>query len=235
MRITTNEKLIKQRSTIARYTTFGGLGLLLASLVTSFTSDYIGLAYAALLVGFMCAIVGSTLANRWIKLPRAEQVLEKSLKGLDNKHHLYNYLLPTPHVLITPTGLLIFKTKILDGAITFKNGKWSRPFKWTRLFGGMGQEPLSDPIADMQIDVSKMKQLLADKIDSSALVPVDGYVVFTDPRAVVTIDDPDSPVVSPEDLKETLRKTKRGPILPQALLDNLERVLNEQADAKATK
>jgi hypothetical protein len=235
MRITTNEELIKQRSTIARYTTFGGLGLLLASLVTSFTSDYIGLAYAALLVGFICAIIGSTLANRWIKLPRADQVLEKSLKGLDNKHHLYNYFPPSPHVLITPTGLLVFKTKIVDGAITYKNGKWGRPWKWTRLLGGMGQEPLSDPIGELRDEIGKTKQLLADKIENAAMIPVDGYVVFTDPRAAVSIDTTDSPVISPDDLKDTLRKSKRGPVLPPAVLDSLEQVLNDQVNAKATK
>jgi hypothetical protein len=235
MRITTNEKLIKQRSTIARYTTFGGLGLLLASLVTSFTSDYIGLAYAALLIGFICAIIGSTLANRWIKLPRAEQVLEKSLKGLDNRNHLYNYFPPTPHIMIMPTGLLVFKTKIVDGTVTCRNGKWGRPWKWTRLIGGMGQEPLGDPIAELQLDLSKLREWLSAKIEDAALIPIDGYVVFTDPRTVVTVDDKDLPVVPPDELKDTLRKSKRGPVLAQTLLDNLERILNEQADAKTTK
>jgi hypothetical protein len=235
MRLTTNDKLVQQRSKWARYLTFAGMGLLLGSLVLSFTTDYIALAYATLLGGFVIAMVGSYLANKWIKPPRADLVLEKSLKGFDNKHHLYNYLLPAEHVLLTPSAVLVFKTKYHDGEITCKNGKWNRPWQWTRLFGAMAQEPLGDPLAELQLEMRKMQQLITQSLENGATIPVDGYVVFTDPRARLALDDPAAPVLSANELKDTLRKNKRTQVLPNPVVENLERVLNEHANAKTTK
>jgi hypothetical protein len=236
MRVNTNDKLVERQAKIARYATFGGLAILLASLVTSFTGNFpIIVAYALLLVGFSLAYVGSILANKWIKEPRADHALAKALKGFDNKYHLFNYLLPASHVLLTPSGLLIFRVKSNDGKITCLNDRWSTPFRWTRLFGGMGQDPLGNPSSDLRDDIAKMKKLLADRVEGAAMVPIDGYVVFSDPRAELYIDNCSVPIVRVEDLKDTVRKAKRGPILQQKVLDDLERVLNEQADAKAAK
>jgi len=234
MRLTTNDHLIQRRSTWARYLTFAGMGFLLGSLVLSFMTDYVVLAYVALLVGFAFAMVGSYLANKWVKPPRADQVLEKALKGFDNKHHLYNYLLPAEHVLLAPSGVLVLKTKYHDGEITCKNGKWNRAWKWTRLFGSLAQEPLGDPLAELKLEMHKMRQLITPALENAANIPIDGYVVFTDPRAQLSLDDPAAPVLPANELKDTLRKTKRTQVLPSSVLEDLERVLNEHANAKAT-
>src|SRR5574337_631385 len=149
MRLTTNTKLIERQSRIARYATFGGLGVLLISLISSFVSiENILFSYISLFVGLMLAYTGSTLANKWIREPRADNALTKALKGFDNKHHLYNYLLPASHVLTTPNNLVVFRVKPHDGSIRFEDGKWKRPRKFSRIFGGMGQEQLGDPVAE---------------------------------------------------------------------------------------
>lgn len=234
MRLSSNDKLIARQSKIARYATFGGLAILLGSLVISFTNQNIVLAYAALAIGFFLAMVGSTLASKWIKEPRADKALEKALKGFDNKHHLLNYLLPAEHVLITPTGLLVFKAKRQDGTISYQNGKWSQPWRISRLIGGMGAEPLGNPINEMNAEITALRKFLANKIEGAALIPIDGYVVFTDPRAQLSIDDASLPVVKADDLKETLRKSKRGAMLSPKILEQVERALKPAADAKTT-
>ncbi len=233
MRLSTNDKLIERQSKIARYATFGGLAVLLASLVTSFTGNFpIIVAYGLLVVGFVLAYVGAMLANKWIKEPRADAALAKALKGFDNKYHLYNYLLPANHVLLAPSGLILFKVKPNDGNIAVQGAKWQTPFRWSRLFGGMGQEPLGDPAADLRADIEKIRKLLVDKVENAGMVPIDGYVVFTDPKANLTVDNPPVPVVTVQDLKDTLRKSKRGPMLPPKLLDDLQKALDEEAEAK---
>jgi hypothetical protein len=233
MRISTNDKLIARQTKIARYATFGGLALLLGSLVLSFNGAYIGPAYAALLAGFALAYFGSMLAHKWIREPRGDHALGKALKGFDNKHHLYNYLLPANHVLLGPAGLMIFRIKPHDGNVTYSKGKWQRPWQWTRLFGGMGQEPLGDPIRELSLDLLKMKQLISSKIENVANVPIEGYVVFTDPRVRLSLDDSSISVVRAEELKDTVRKNKRGIVLAPQLQDDLERILDETANAKA--
>lgn len=234
MRLTTNEKLIERQSKLARYATFGGLAILLGSLATSFMSTTfpIGVSYALLFVGFVLAYIGAVLANKYIKEPRADQALEKALKGFDNKNHLYNLVLPIAHVLLTPTGIIVFRVKPQDGPVSCNGETWRRPFQLSRLFGGMGQEGLGNPTADLRADIAKLKDWLANKIDSAAVVPIDGYVVFTDPRVQLTVEEPAVPSVRVEDLKDSLRKGKRGAPIAPDLYDQVQKALDEEADAK---
>ncbi len=235
MRLTTNEKLIDRQSKIARYATFGGLAVLLGSLVASFNSTFpIGVAYALLFAGFLLAYIGAILANKYIKEPRADHALEKALKGFDNKNHLYNFLLPAPHVLLTPTGLLIFKVKAQDGQVSCSGEKWRQPFQLSRLLGGLGQEGLGNPAAELRGDIAKMKDWLATKIDNAERVPIDGYIVFSDPRVQLTIEQPTAPVVGVDDLKDVLRKSKHGAPLAPDLYDNLQKALDQTLDGKTT-
>ena len=230
IRITTNKKLIQRQSKIARYATFAGLGVLLVSLISSFTNiSNIVFSYISLFIGLVFAYIGSTLANKWIREPRADKALEKGLKGFDNKHHLYNYLLPASHVLLAPSGLLIFLVKPLDGEIICRDDKWKRSWRWSRLFGGMGQEPLGNPSADVAKEIQAMRALIGESFNQ---VPMDGYAVFTDPKVTLNIENAAVPAVRVGDLKETLRKAKRGPTLPSPLYERLEQVLDEQANAK---
>jgi hypothetical protein len=233
MRLTTNNKLIERQSRIARYTTFGGLGVLLVSLISSFVSiENIVFAYISLFAGLTLAFIGSTLAHKWIREPRADNALAKALKGFDNKHHLYNYLLPAAHVLTTPNGLLVFRVKPHDGDISLHDGRWKRARKFSRIFGGMGQEQLGDPVAELKADIERLRAFLVSNLDNSALVPIDGYVVFSDANARLTIENAAMPVVRADELKETLRKSKRGPALQPKLLDEVERTFSEAADGK---
>jgi hypothetical protein len=234
MRLITNEKLVERQSKYARYATFAGLATLIGSLVTTFTNNFpLAVAYALLFVGFILAYIGAVLANRWVKEPRADVALAKALKGFDNRHHLYNYLLPARHVLLTPSGLLVFRVKSNDGVVTVNGDKWFTPFRWSRLFGGMGQEALGNPPADLEADVTKLRQFLAGKFQGADNVPVDGYLVFTDPNVDLKVENPTAPVVRVQDLKDTIRKSKRGPTLSTALFDETARVLDEEAHAKA--
>lgn len=233
MRLTTNNKLIERQGRIARYATFGGLGVLLVSLISSFVSiENILFSYISLFVGLTLAYIGSTLANKWIREPRADNALAKALKGFDNKHHLYNYLLPASHVLTTPSNLLVLRVKPHDGDISLHDGRWKRARKFSQIFGGMGQEPLGDPVTELQREIEKMRTLLAAKLDSSTMVPIEGYVVFSDPNARLTIEDAAVPVVRADELKEALRKAKRGPALQPKLLDEIDRVLDEASNGK---
>ncbi len=234
MRVTTNEKMIDRQAKYARYATFAGLAILLGSLATSLlsTSFPIIVSYIMLFIGFILAYVGAILANRWVKEPRADHALARALKGFDNKNHLYNFLLPASHVLLTPSGILVFKVKSIDGIINCQNDKWRRNWQWTRLFGGMGQEPLGNPPTELREDIDKIKKFITDKVEGAGVIPIDGYVVFTDPRAQVTVEDCSTPVVRVDDLKDALRKAKKGPNLAPKLLGQLSQAFDEEANAK---
>ena len=97
----------------------------------------------------------------------------------------------------------------------------------------MGQEALGNPTADLRRDIDAMRAFLAQEIESAGLVPIDGYVVFTNPTADLTLENCSIPVVRVEDLKDTLRKEKRGPVLTPQVQQNLAQALDGHADAKA--
>jgi hypothetical protein len=239
MRLTTNDKLIERQSKIARYATFGGLAVLLGALVTTFTRDIskdtnaLIIAYAMLFVGFILAYVGAVLGNKYIREPRADRALEKALKGFDNKNHLYNFVLPLPHVLLTPSGIVILKVKSSGGSVTCKGDKWSGDAWWKRLIGGMGQEPLGNPSQELRGDIAAMKEWLASKMENAALVPVDGYVVFSDPRVQLSVEEASAPVARAGELKDVMRKGRRGAPLAPQLYEQVHRILDDEANAKA--
>ena len=233
MRLTRNDKLISSRSKISRYTTFAGLATLFGSLVISFNNtSLIALAYGLLALGFVLAYIGATFANKYIREPRADNALDKALKGFDNKNHLYSWILPVEQAMLTPTGIIVFRVKPQDGKVTCKNDKWSRPLGIGSLFGGMGQEPLANPATDLRNDIDAMKKWLADKIENAALVPVDGYAIFSDPKVNLTIEDSSVPALRADDLKDTLRKSKRGAVLPPALYDSIQKAMDAEANGK---
>lgn len=233
MRLSTNDKLIDRQSKIARYSTFGGLAVLFGALVISFNNTLpLGLAYVLLLAGFMLAYVGAILANKYVKEPRGDHALEKALKGFDNKNHLYNFLLPATHVLLTPTGLLVLKVKSQEGSISCSGENWRRPFALSRLVGGLGQEGLGNPAAELRDEIAKMKKWIADHVEGGATVPIDGYVVFSSDKVNLELNDPTVPVVQVDGLKETLRKAKRGTPMPSELYERLSQALDGQPDAK---
>ena len=233
MRLYTNEKLVERQTKIARYTMWGGMAVLIGAIIALYSLENEALAYLAVFAGFILTYISSNLATRWIKEPRADHALGKALKGFDNKYLLYNFLKPIPHILITPTGVLAFKIKSHDGAVICANGKWNRPWKVSRLIGGMGQEPLGDPIAELNADIAKVKKFLADQIPAAATVPVDGYVVFTDPKVELSVDDSSLPVVLTDNLKDTLRKRKAGAILSPQTQDALTKIFRV-TDGKTT-
>ncbi len=235
MRQYTNTKLIARRARIARYATFGGLAILVGSLVLSASAENIPLAYLALIAGFTLAYVGSTQANRFIREPRADQALERALKGFDNKHSLYNFLLPAPHVLLTPTGLIVLLVKANDGRVLCQQDRWTNPFRFGRLFGGMGREPLGNPSQDALAQINRLKQFLAPKIENAALVPIDAYVVFSDPKVALQIEGARFTTVRADALKETLRKAKRGAALSPQLFEQLQKSLDESAHDQTAK
>jgi hypothetical protein len=235
MRLTRNDKLIASRTKISRYTTFAGLATLFGSLVISFTNnENIALAYGLLAIGFILAYVGATFANKYIREPRADNAIEKALKGFDNKNHLYSWIFPVEHVLLTPNGLIVFRVKPQDGNVICKDDKWRSPFRMANLFGGMGQEPLANPVADLHNDIEAMKKWLTDKVETAALVPVDGYVIFSDPKVNLTVENSSVPALRADDLKDTLRKTKRGAALSPAVYDAIQKAMDEEANGKTT-
>src|SRR5690606_26770443 len=98
MRVITNKKIVSQKQRIAMWSSFIGLALLVIAFVLSFPSvsarnpTLALVAWPVAIAGLLIALIGTYHVNRWVRPPRAHEALASALKGLDNRHILYNYV-----------------------------------------------------------------------------------------------------------------------------------------------
>jgi hypothetical protein len=231
MKTTTNEKFIESRTTLARWTGLGGMGVLLLGLIASFNEQYVYWSLPALLVGFILANVSSFNANRYLRQPRPDEALAKALRGLDKNYHLFNYTASVPYVLLTPSQLYSLTAKMQDGVIRQRGNRWHRNFNWRRIIFFFGEEALGNPPRDAELEAERLSRGLARALGDDA-PPVHPVAVFTHPQAQlereesVAEGEAGTPVLTSDELKKYIRAESKGtpfdPALKKQLLDFLK-------------
>ncbi|MBN1137223.1 MAG: hypothetical protein JXM73_11595 [Anaerolineae bacterium] len=207
MKTIVNDQLIARRARLGKIFTFAGLGLLLIGLIVSLTmtqTSFLLVSFGCLLGGIVASSIGTVNMNRWIREPRADQVLARGLKGFDDRYRLYNYVLPAPHVLLTPTGLYVLTAMLQEGAIRYEGGKWRRNFSLGRAIRFLGDEGLGRPFAIADSEVLAMQRFL-EQNEAADGVGIENVLVFVHPKAQVEVHEPPRPVIMPKDLKRTIR------------------------------
>ena len=236
MQIVTDMEVIEKGQRTGRITSFAGLGVLVVGLVASFLQrdslqqSAIILVYACLLVGFILSNVGIYLANRWVRGPRADETLEKVLKGLDNRYHVYNYCLPASHVVVTPVGLIALILKRQTGTISCNGDRWRHKLTLGRVLRFLTEESAGNPSKEAKYEIAAMERFLREYLPDED-IPVAGLIAFTADRdkLFLTVDGPSTPAVQVGDLREQVRELGRGKPLSSALTRRLIRVLDEAA------
>jgi hypothetical protein len=168
-----------------------------------------------LLLGIVTSSLGFYYMNRWVRVPRADQVLEQGLKGFDDRYQLYNYVLPAPHVLLSPSGLFVLTTMGQDGVIRYEGGKFHRAWSAGRILRFL---------ADGDAQVLALQHYL-DRNGAAEGVQIQNVIVFFHPRADIVATDPPRPVVVPKGLKRAIRKGPEG-ALSSAQCRNLEELFD---------
>lgn len=245
MQVITNEKLIRNRARLGRWTSFAGLGILILGIVASlFLQKWLLVSFGCLIVGFLLSRVGIYNANRWIKEPRADQTLDKILKGFDDRYYLYNYVLPAPHVLLAPFGLCVIKPRDQGGKIRCEGERWHREFSWRRLLRLFGQERLGNPTREVRAEVEALRRFLVQRLPDLLLspsmelrtssaeveeVPIEGLVAFTNPQVDLQAENPAVPVLNGRQLKLFLRNLSKERPIPGSQQKQLAEVLAGEA------
>jgi len=242
MQIITDEQLVKTRARIGNYFFLLGFILIGVSLfLTWFRQEQMLLALAALLLGFLLTNFGTYNMGKWGRVPntaqRADQLLEKELKGLDNRYRLYNYTLPAEHVLLTPAGLVVLETRRQEGTIRCQGNKWQYKRTltgWLRLFV---EESVGNPTRDAVYSAAAMRRLIARAVTTpgegdTESIPVEPLIVFLNPSARLTADNPTVPVTTAKDLKKVIRNLVGKNKLPTEVYDQLVQTLDKGTTAK---
>jgi hypothetical protein len=228
MKIVTNEVRIAKGARLGKILTFAGLGLLIAGLIVSLTmqnSPLLWLSFGFLLAGLLVSSIGTMNMNRWVREPRADQALAQGLKGFDDRYQLYNYTLPAPHVLLSPTGLYVLTAMGQDGQISLEGEKFRRAFNPVRLLRFLAEEGMGKPFAEADAQVEALQEYL-EQNDAGQEVEIQNALVFFNPKVQLSVSDPSRPVVLSKGLKKAIRK-QQGQKLPPAKYAQLEALFEE--------
>jgi hypothetical protein len=172
MKTVTNTKLINRNAKVGQYTSLGALVVLGVGLYISFAmkEKYI-YSFIALILGFFMSQIGIQFTNRWGRKPRADEIIDKSLKGMGREFTIYHYVTPVHHLIAGPAGIWTIIPFFLSGTVAYDNNKWRAKGggflqSYMRLFG---QENLGRPDleAEAEIDSAKryLKRLLPEGVE----------------------------------------------------------------------
>lgn len=233
MKLIIDEEFIEKKSKLAKRSGLIGMGLLLLSIYLVFALDSSNI-YPLLttIVGFVLVQVGVYNAVRWLKTPRPDEIITKSLKGLNNNYSLMIHTSPVAITLVSPVKVFAIYYKLQEGEIRCRGGRWNRPFTFTRILS-IFEEGMGNPTRDAQREASDLRKLLAkylseEEVDS---VPVEPVVVFTGQDAKLEVEGCDAvPVLTPKELKKHIRSEVTGSSMPGSLRRRVIKVLSGDVD-----
>jgi hypothetical protein len=209
------------------YASLGGIAVLAGGMVASFQPQFVWVSLIALIAGFLLAQFGNYNLRRYGRSPRPDQIVAESLKGFDDRYHLYSWTLPAPHVLLTPHGLYAFVTRDQNGQITNNGSQWKTAFSIGRALLMFSQEGLGNPSRDAQEAATKVTEWVRSKLPEST-VTAQPAIIFTDPRAQLALTDPAVPVLDTKGVKKWLRSGKPE-FIKNAEYRQLETLFDEAA------
>jgi hypothetical protein len=227
MRVTTNTRMIKRRAKFGTYASLGGIAVLAGGMVASFQPQLVWVSLLALIAGFLLAQYGNYNLRRYGRSPRPDEIVAESLKGFDDRYHLYAWSLPSPFVLLTPHGLYSFVTRDQNGEITNNGSQWKTKFSIGRALLMFSQEGLGNPSQDAQQHAAKLTEWVRSKLPESEIT-AQPAILFTDPRAQLNVTDPAVPVLDTKGVKKWLRSGKPE-FIKNAELRQLEALFDEAA------
>ena len=219
---------LSRRARLAHIASLGGLLVLLASVAVSLWNPaWSVLSSAMLFGGFAVSVLGIAYANRWVKKPRPEFILDQSLKSLSDQHRLYHYTSLGDHILLTPNGVVVLETVNLEGQFTYLDGKWKQKMTMGRALRYIVEEKLGNPTAEAQAQTQALEKYLGEHLPDGTHLPVHSLVVFSHPLASVKADKSPMPVVQPDKLAKKVPHpgNKLAPEVYQLAREALDRLL----------
>lgn len=229
MRVFTNTDIIASRSKWAKRVAPLTMLFLVGGLITNFMSmtqpEYFQLTLILLFLGFVFATVSSYLVNRWVREPRADQVLSATLKKFGNDFALFNYTSTVPHVLLTPSRLYAVTVKNQDGQITVNGRRFSRKFSWARFFRFFADEGLGSPQAEAEGRVSSLIKLLRKSLSDEEIPEIKPLIIFSHKNVELVVNEAELPVMRSNELKTFLRDNEKNRMISAVQRQKLTEIL----------
>jgi len=214
--------------------------------VAAFLQQYWALAsFIALPAGFLCASVGSYFVNRFARrrwpggkiAARPDEVLERSMKGFDDKYAYFVHSLPATYLVAGPCGILLFAVRSDRTQVTIQGDRWREKFSAGRLLTVFAREGLGNPPRDLEEQAAKIKALLESAPAKAgeeggtvnlAMTPIDCAAVFLNDATQLEANGPNIPALRTNEVKEFIRRKTREVKLSGAMVRALHEFLRTQ-------
>ncbi len=232
MQIYTNEPYVKRRARQGQYLTWASMAILLVGAgISFFAPQYVAIALICLPIGFVGSNIGSAYMRRFVRKPRPDEELARSLKGLDDRFEYYAWQLPVANVLLGPSGLYAFIVRDTDGQVNANDGTWKQPFSVGRMFTVFAREGLGNPTRDAAAEVSRLQGWIQQNQPELVIEPKP-VVVFTNPKVQLNLNHPGVTVAALGQLKDLVRKpANTKDKIPDATRKQLSRLFAEAVAA----
>ena len=256
MKLYRNVSEIRRKESLGRRLSLTGLGILFIGLLASFVPSWFPpdevvtsaparflqqywtwISFAALPLGFIFASFGSYYINRFARrrwpgmktIARPDEVLERNMKGFDDKYAYFAWSLPAHHVLVGPSGVIVMAVRSDRGKVTVQGDRWREPFSLGRFFTVFAREGVGNPTLELEEQIRKLRALIDQtptlKGESAAAVPVEPVVVFLNPEMQIALENPSITVLRADQLKDYVRRRTRevkvSPAVMRAVTEHL--------------
>jgi len=240
MKIYRNVSEIKRKETLGRRLSLFGLGILFVGLIASFVPSWFPptvipsgnplveflqqywtwISFAALPLGFLFASFGSYYVNRFARrrwpgmktVARPDEVLERNMKGFDDKYSYFAWSLPANQVIVGPSGVMVLALRSDRGKVSVQGDKWKEPFSFSRFFTVFAREGVGNPALELDEQMRKLRAVIEQAplpAGSAATVPIEPVAVFLNPEMQITLENPSVAVLRVDQLKDYVRKRTR--------------------------
>ncbi len=258
MKVYRNLTEIQRKERLGRRASLGGMLVLFIGLLASFVptwyppgtevqgafgqfvqANWSIISFAALPIGFLAASYGSYYITRYARrrwpghnvVVRPDEMLERSFKGIDDKHSLFIYSLPVGYVLAAPTYLLTLVVRSDRGQVQVNGDRWREKWSFGRIFGLFAREGMGNPPQELAEMEKKLRAFLSTQKAveagiNSEEIPMEGAVVFLSAETRLTLNNPTTPVLRFDEVKDFVRKrakeSKPSPALMRATMAYLQ-------------
>ena len=271
MKLYRNNSEIRKKESMGRRLSLIGLGILFIGLLASFVPSWFPpsedptvtvsapvqflqtywtwISFAALPLGFICASFGSYFINRFARrrwpgmktIARPDEVLERSMKGFDDKYAYFAWSLPANHVLVGPNGVTVMAVRSDRGKVTVQGDRWREPFNMGRFFTVFAREGVGNPALELEDQIKKLRALIANaplpEGESADNVPIEPVAIFLNPEMQIKLENPSVTVLRADQLKDYMRRrakeVKLSPATMRVVSEYLATHSEHQAPMKA--
>lgn len=241
MEIITNHSFINGRRRIGSTLSFVGIAVLVGGFLLTLNNTnptYQTLALVSLPLGFLISQGGIYFANRFVRPPTIADAIDQGFDRVGQKAGsgvtLYHYIMPVPHLILAPSGIIVIVPRFQGGKITADGYEWKQKLGFfQRLFG---QQTLTNPAVEAETRIKQIAKWISHNVPELAEkeLPIGAVIVMTR-KDIEELDLTNStiPAMHYTKLKGFWKQRQQDPEkMPTDQYDMLKAAFDAEAEAK---